>query len=110
LIVGAAGIELPSLDPESSGNVARTRESGFANSPGATVGDESRGPEAFPTSPIAVPADTDDAIFAAYKAAKAVGDFDRARALLDLLAPKSAAVDAVSVTPLALVRGEGGRQ
>lgn len=81
-----------------------------ANSPGATVGDDSRGPEAVLTSPIAVPADTDDAIFAAYKVAKAAGDVDRARALLDLLAPKSAAVDVASVTPLAFVRGKRGRR
>jgi membrane associated rhomboid family serine protease len=61
------------------------RETAPANSPGATVGDGPRGPEAVRASPIAAPADADDAIFAAYKVAKAAGDVDRARALLDLL-------------------------
>ena len=93
-----------------SRNVAKTCESAFANSPAATVGDDSRGPEAVPVSPIAVPPDTDDAIFAAYKVAKAAGDVARARALLELLAlPKSTVADAASVTPLSVVRGKGGR-
>jgi hypothetical protein len=51
--------------------------------------------------------DIDDALFAAFKVAKAAGDCDRARALLELLAPNSATPDAGSVTPLALVRGNG---
>jgi hypothetical protein len=55
-------------------------------------------------------ADTDDAIFAAYKVAKAAGDVARARALLDLLVPKMAAADAASTTSLSLVRGKGGRR
>lgn len=105
--MGAAGIELPSLESESLGNVAKTCELASANSPGATVGDDTPGPEAFPTSPIAVPADTDDAIFAAFKAAKAAGDLDRARALLELLAPKTRDADAASVTALALVPRQG---
>lgn len=97
-----------SPDPESPRNVAKTCESASTNSPVETLGDDSPGPEAFPPSPITVPTDTDDAIFAAYKVAKAAGDIDRARALLDLLAPKSAAADAASVTSLALVRGKKG--
>lgn len=109
-LVGAAGIELPSLEPESSRNVAKTSELASSNSPGVTVGDDSPGPEAVPTSPIAVSAGIDDAIFAAFRLARAAGDVDRARALLDLLDPKSSAGEAAGVTPLSLVRGQlGGR-
>jgi hypothetical protein len=106
--VGAAGIELPSSSGESSENAAKPPELSPANSPGATVGDDPRGSEAVQASPIAAPADTDDAIFAAYKVAKAAGDIERARALLDLLSPKAA--DAPGVTSLTLVRGKEGRQ
>jgi hypothetical protein len=108
--VGAVGIELPSQDPEMPRNVAESSESAPANSPGATVGDGPQGPEAVPASPTAAPADTDDEIFAAFKVAKAAGDVERARALLDLLEPKTPAPDTGSVTSLALVRGEGGQQ
>jgi hypothetical protein len=107
--VGAAGIEPSSPEPESWRIVAKTCELASGNSPGATVGDDSRGLGAVPTSPITVPADTDDAIFAAYKAAKAAGDVDRARALLDLLSPSPAAAVPASVTSLALMRAKGSR-
>jgi hypothetical protein len=107
--VGAVGIELPAPEPESPRNDAKTCETAPANSPGATVADGPRGPEAVPASPTAAPADTDDAIFAAYKVAKAAGDVDRARALIDLLVPKTPSPDMGNATPLALVRGEGGR-
>jgi hypothetical protein len=108
--VGAAGIELPAPESESPRIDAKSSETGPAIGPGATAGEDQRGPEAVPASPIAAPADTDDATFAAYKVAKAAGDVDSARALLDLLVPKRASDDAASVTPLSLVRGEGGRQ
>jgi len=98
--VGAAGIEPPSFEPDSLRSVAKTCELAQANSPGATVGDDSRRPEAVPT-------DADAAIRLAAKLAIDGGDFERARALLDLLAPKSPAADAASVTPLALLRGKG---
>jgi hypothetical protein len=105
--VGAAGIELASPDPESWRIVAKTRELAPTNSPGATVGDGSCGPEAVPAAPTNVAAGTDDAIFAAYKVAKAAGDVDRARALLALLSPTPAAAGPASVTPLALMRVKG---
>jgi hypothetical protein len=97
------------LEPESPRIVAKTCESGSANSPAATVGDDSRGLGAVPVGPVAVPADTDDAIFAAYKVAKAAADVDRARALLALLSPGPSAAGPASVTPLTLMGMKGRR-
>lgn len=54
------------------------------------------------------PVDADAAIRLAAKLAIDAGDLERARALLDLLAPKQAATVA-SVTPLAVLRSKVGR-
>ncbi len=106
-LVGAAGIEPASTEVETARIDAKTPEPGSPNSPGGTVRNDRCGPEANPTNPIG---DTDDAIFAAFKRAKAESD-PRAAALLDLLSAKPAAENVpATVAPLVLVRGKGGRE